>query len=77
DKPKDDIGSKTVEEPVNKDDQAYRDELARLMSQEKEASDAVDALRKEFKLGCMNQRGATKAGSTNNFNTISNLVNSA
>nr|GEZ65895.1 ribonuclease H-like domain-containing protein [Tanacetum cinerariifolium] len=47
DKPKDDIGSKTVEEPVNKKDQAYRDELERLMSQEKEASDAADTLRKD------------------------------
>nr|GEY93242.1 putative reverse transcriptase domain-containing protein [Tanacetum cinerariifolium] len=44
DKPKDDTGSKTVKELVNKDDQA-RDELDRLMSQEEEASDAVDALR--------------------------------
>nr|GFD27030.1 hypothetical protein [Tanacetum cinerariifolium] len=61
DKPKDDIGSKTIEEPVNKDDQAYRDELDRLMSQEKEASDAADALRKEFEQGCMDQRGVTKA----------------
>nr|GEZ84579.1 retrovirus-related Pol polyprotein from transposon TNT 1-94 [Tanacetum cinerariifolium] len=77
DKPKDDIGSKTIEEPVNKKDQAYRDELDRLMGQEKEASDAADAFRKEFKLGCMDQRGATKAGSTNSFNTISNPVNAA
>nr|GEU73280.1 ribonuclease H-like domain-containing protein [Tanacetum cinerariifolium] len=45
DKPKDDTGSKTVEELVNKKDQAYRDELDRLMSQEKEASDDADALR--------------------------------
>nr|GEV29165.1 ribonuclease H-like domain-containing protein [Tanacetum cinerariifolium] len=37
DKPTDDTSSKTVEEPVNKEDQAYRDELDRLMRQEKEA----------------------------------------
>nr|GEX21751.1 retrovirus-related Pol polyprotein from transposon TNT 1-94 [Tanacetum cinerariifolium] len=61
DKPKDDIGSKTVEEPVNKEDQAYRDELDRLMSQEKEASDAADALRKEFEQGYMDQRGEDQA----------------
>nr|GEW49011.1 hypothetical protein [Tanacetum cinerariifolium] len=67
DKPKDDTGSKTVEEPVNKEDQAYRDELDRLMSQEKEASDAADALRKEFKQGCMDQRGVTQAVSTNSL----------
>nr|GEX02395.1 uncharacterized mitochondrial protein AtMg00810-like [Tanacetum cinerariifolium] len=42
-----------------------------------EASDAADALRKEFEQGCMDQRGATKAGSTSNFNTISNPVNAA
>nr|GEY06425.1 hypothetical protein [Tanacetum cinerariifolium] len=41
DKPKDDTGSKTVEESVNKEDQAYRDELDRLMSQEKEAINVV------------------------------------
>nr|GEX28741.1 hypothetical protein [Tanacetum cinerariifolium] len=75
DKPKDDIGSKTVEEPVNKEDQAYRDELARLLSQEKEASDAADATRKESKQGCMDQRGATKVGSTNPVNIVSNPVN--
>nr|GEX23311.1 hypothetical protein [Tanacetum cinerariifolium] len=56
---------------------AYRDELGRLMSQEKEASDAADALRKEFKLGCMDQRGATKAGNTNLVNIVSNPVNAA
>nr|GEZ23899.1 putative ribonuclease H-like domain-containing protein [Tanacetum cinerariifolium] len=71
DKPKDDIGSKTVEEPVNKEDQAYKDKLDRLMSQEKEASDVADALRKEFEQGCMDQRGATKVGSTNiNFQSM-------
>nr|GEZ29823.1 ribonuclease H-like domain, reverse transcriptase, RNA-dependent DNA polymerase [Tanacetum cinerariifolium] len=37
DKTKDDIGSKTIKEPVNNEDQAYKDELNRLMSQEKEA----------------------------------------
>nr|GEV00235.1 ribonuclease H-like domain, reverse transcriptase, RNA-dependent DNA polymerase [Tanacetum cinerariifolium] len=71
DKPKSDIGSKTVEELVNKEDQAYRVELDRLMSQEKEASNAVDALRKESEQGCMDQRGATNAGSTNPVNTVS------
>nr|GEU45634.1 hypothetical protein [Tanacetum cinerariifolium] len=47
DKTKDDTGSKTVEEPVNKEDQACRDELDRLLSQEKEASDAADAFKKD------------------------------
>nr|GEV31365.1 copia protein [Tanacetum cinerariifolium] len=44
---------------------------------DKEASDAADALRKEFEQGCMDQRGVTQAGSTNSFNTISNPVNAA
>nr|GEV80175.1 hypothetical protein [Tanacetum cinerariifolium] len=37
DKPKDGTGSKTIKKPVNKEDQAYIDELDRTMSQEKEA----------------------------------------
>nr|GEZ54189.1 hypothetical protein [Tanacetum cinerariifolium]GEZ59077.1 hypothetical protein [Tanacetum cinerariifolium] len=76
-KPKDDTSSKTVVELVNKEDQAYRDTLNRIMSQEKEVSDATDSLSKDFKQGFMDQRGATKAGSTNSFNTVSNLVNAA
>nr|GEW26220.1 hypothetical protein [Tanacetum cinerariifolium] len=68
---------KTVKEPVNKEDQASRDELDRLMSQEKEASNAADALRKESEEGCMDLRGATKAGSTNLVNTVNNPVNAA
>nr|GEW43032.1 hypothetical protein [Tanacetum cinerariifolium] len=54
-----------------------RDALDRLMSQEKEASDASDSFRKEFEQGCMDQRGAAKAGSTNSFNSVSNPVNAA
>nr|GEU73446.1 hypothetical protein [Tanacetum cinerariifolium] len=77
DKRKDDTGSKTVVEPVNKDDQTYKDALDRLMSHEKEASDVADSLGKEFEHGCMDQRGTAKDGSTNNFNTISNTINAA
>nr|GEW31535.1 hypothetical protein [Tanacetum cinerariifolium] len=77
DKPTDDIGSKIIEEPVNKEDQTYRDELDELMSQEKEVSDAADALRQEFEQGCIDQRGVTNSGSTNSFNTISHSVNVA
>nr|GEU49258.1 hypothetical protein [Tanacetum cinerariifolium] len=76
-KPKDDTGSKIVKELVNKEDQAYIDELDRLMSLEKKASDTTDALRKEFEQGCMDQRGVTQAGNTNSFNTVSNPVNDA
>nr|GEW50026.1 copia protein [Tanacetum cinerariifolium] len=51
DKPKDDTGSKTVVESVYKENQAYKDELNRLMSQEKEASD-VDSLKDTVELRC-------------------------
>nr|GEW63062.1 hypothetical protein [Tanacetum cinerariifolium] len=44
DKPKDDTGFKTIEEPVNKEDQAYRDELERLMSQENNPVNAASTL---------------------------------
>nr|GEW89471.1 ribonuclease H-like domain, reverse transcriptase, RNA-dependent DNA polymerase [Tanacetum cinerariifolium] len=74
DKSKGDIGSKTVEEPVNKEDQAYKDELDRLISQEKEVSDAANALRKGSEQGCMDQKGATNAGRTNAVNTIIQTV---
>nr|GEV27498.1 ribonuclease H-like domain, reverse transcriptase, RNA-dependent DNA polymerase [Tanacetum cinerariifolium] len=77
DKPKNDTGSKIVEEPVNREDQAYRDELDRIISQEKEANDAANALRKESEQGCMDQRGATKAGSTNLVNTVINREDQA
>nr|GEU63335.1 ribonuclease H-like domain-containing protein [Tanacetum cinerariifolium] len=77
DKPKDATGSKTVVKQVNKKDQAYTDELNRLMSQEKEVSDETDSLSKEFKQGFMDQRGAAKASSTNSVYTVSNPVNAA
>nr|GEX30357.1 hypothetical protein [Tanacetum cinerariifolium] len=77
DKTKDDTGSKTIMEPDNKEDQAYIDELDKLMHQEKEASDAADSLSKEFEQGCLDQKGAAKAGSTNSYNTVSNPVNAA
>nr|GEX62347.1 hypothetical protein [Tanacetum cinerariifolium] len=49
----------------------------RLMSQEKEAGDAADALRQKFEQGCIDQRGVTNSGSTNSFNTVSHLINHA
>nr|GEU85323.1 hypothetical protein [Tanacetum cinerariifolium] len=62
DKPKDDTGSKTIEAPVNKDDQAYKDKLNKLMSQEKEASDALDALRKDNPGNVASTSGTFSAG---------------
>nr|GEV69298.1 putative ribonuclease H-like domain-containing protein [Tanacetum cinerariifolium] len=61
----------------NENGQPLRPSLTFLLSQEKEASDPVNALRKEFEQGCMDQRGVTQDGSTNSFNTISNPVNAA
>nr|GEZ48480.1 hypothetical protein [Tanacetum cinerariifolium] len=57
--------------------QSIRKKLDRLMSQEIEPSDAANSLRKEFEQGCMDQRRVTNASNTNNFNTVSNPVNSA
>nr|GEV21717.1 hypothetical protein [Tanacetum cinerariifolium] len=58
DKPKDGTGSKTVEEPINKEDQAYKDELDRPMSQEKEASDAANVLRKDNPVNAASTSGS-------------------
>nr|GEV36304.1 putative ribonuclease H-like domain-containing protein [Tanacetum cinerariifolium] len=44
---------------------------------DKPKDDTKDAFRKESEQGCMDQRGNTKAGSTNPVNTVSNLVNVA
>ncbi|GKA60323.1 retrovirus-related pol polyprotein from transposon TNT 1-94 [Tanacetum coccineum] len=71
---------KTNEKPVDQEDQAFLDELERLKRQEKEANDAVEALRKEFAkiLGiCFLQAGAARASSTNTVNTASTPVSIA
>ncbi|GKB17523.1 putative ribonuclease H-like domain-containing protein [Tanacetum coccineum] len=47
-KPNEDTGSKSNEEPVDQEDQAFLEELERLKRQEKEANDAAEAFRKEF-----------------------------
>ncbi|GJV46810.1 ribonuclease H-like domain-containing protein [Tanacetum coccineum] len=47
-KPDKDTGSKTIEEPVDQEDQAFLEELKKLQRQEKEANDAAEALRKKF-----------------------------
>nr|GFA73037.1 uncharacterized mitochondrial protein AtMg00810-like [Tanacetum cinerariifolium] len=44
---------------------------------DKPKNHTADSFRKEFELGYMYQRGATKTGSTNSFNTVSNPVNAA
>ncbi|GJZ67189.1 putative ribonuclease H-like domain-containing protein, partial [Tanacetum coccineum] len=71
---------KTDEKPVDKEDQVFLDELERLKRQEQDASDAAEALKKEFAeetKELLLQAGATKASSTNIVNTASTPVSIA
>ncbi|GJT84401.1 putative ribonuclease H-like domain-containing protein [Tanacetum coccineum] len=79
-KPNGDTGSKTHEEPVDQEDQAFLEELERLKRQEKEGNDAAEAFRKEFAQRTKNlllQAGAARATSTNTVNTVSTPVSTA
>ncbi|GKA30652.1 putative ribonuclease H-like domain-containing protein [Tanacetum coccineum] len=70
-------GLKTNEEPVDKKDQAFLEELERLKRQEKKAYDAAKAIRKEFTQDTEDlllQAGAARATSTNTVNTASTPV---
>ncbi|GJV09373.1 putative ribonuclease H-like domain-containing protein [Tanacetum coccineum] len=72
--------NKSNEKPVDQEDQAFLEELERLKSQEKEANDAVEALRKEFAQDTKDlllQAGAAIASSTNTVNTASTPVSTA
>ncbi|GJU28105.1 putative ribonuclease H-like domain-containing protein [Tanacetum coccineum] len=74
------IDLKTNEKPVDKEDQAFLDELERLKRQEKEASDVAEALRKEFAKDTedfLPQAGAAIASSTSTVNTASTPVSTA
>ncbi|GJX54878.1 putative ribonuclease H-like domain-containing protein [Tanacetum coccineum] len=76
-KPTKNIDLKTNKKLVEKEDQAFLDELARLKRQEKEANDAAEALRKEFAQDTEDlllQAGADKASSTNTVNIASTPV---
>ncbi|GJW47238.1 putative ribonuclease H-like domain-containing protein [Tanacetum coccineum] len=60
------------EDPEEQVDQDFLDELEQLKRQEKAASDAAEALRKDFALGIedlLHQAGASKADSTNKVST--------
>nr|GEZ38684.1 hypothetical protein [Tanacetum cinerariifolium] len=60
--------TKTNEEPVDQEDQAFLEELERLQRQEKEANDAAETLRKTFAQNTEDllfQAGAARANSTN------------
>ncbi|GJY07612.1 putative ribonuclease H-like domain-containing protein [Tanacetum coccineum] len=68
---------KTDENPVDKEEQVFLDELERLKRQEQDANDAAEALRKEFAKDTEDlllQAGAAKASSTNTVNTASTPV---
>ncbi|GJW14148.1 putative ribonuclease H-like domain-containing protein [Tanacetum coccineum] len=80
--------SKASEEPtkhpdfqqVDKENQVFLDELERLKRQEQDATDAAEALRKEFAQeteDLLLQAGAAKASSTNIVNTASTPVSTA
>ncbi|GJR04721.1 putative ribonuclease H-like domain-containing protein [Tanacetum coccineum] len=79
-KPNKNTDLKTNEKPVDQEDQAFLEELERLKSQEKEANDAAEALRKEFAQDTEDlllQAGAARASSTNTVNTASTPVSTA
>ncbi|GKB62355.1 hypothetical protein Tco_0918541 [Tanacetum coccineum] len=71
---------KTVEKPIDKEDQVFLDKLERLKRQEQDANDAAEALRKKFAQETKDlllQAGAAKTSSTNIVNTASTLVSTA
>ncbi|GJT11625.1 putative ribonuclease H-like domain-containing protein [Tanacetum coccineum] len=73
-KPNEDAGSKLNEKPVNKEEQAFLEELERLKRQEKEANYVAEALRKEFAQDIedlLYQVETVKAISTNTVNIVS------
>ncbi|GJW22361.1 ribonuclease H-like domain-containing protein [Tanacetum coccineum] len=79
-KPNEDTGPKTNEEPKDQEDQAFLEELERLKRQEKEANDAAEAFRKEFAQctkDLLLQAGAARATSTNTVNTVSTPISTA
>ncbi|GKA98321.1 ribonuclease H-like domain-containing protein [Tanacetum coccineum] len=70
----------TDENPVEKEDQVFLEELERLKRQEKDANDAAEALRKEFAQeteDLLLQAGVAKTSSTNIVNTASTPVSTA
>nr|GEU72627.1 hypothetical protein [Tanacetum cinerariifolium] len=71
---------KTNKESINMKDQAFLEELERLKRQEKEATDAVETLRKTFAQSTkalLLQAGAARASSTNFVNTATTPLNAA
>ncbi|GJR64762.1 putative ribonuclease H-like domain-containing protein [Tanacetum coccineum] len=80
DKPKKDTGLKLKEKLVDKEEQAFLEELERLKRQEKEDNDESEALRKEFAQGTedlLRQTGAARASGTKTVNAVSTPVSTA
>ncbi|GJZ46396.1 hypothetical protein Tco_0593992 [Tanacetum coccineum] len=76
----DSAGESPVQKPASENEQALKNVLDKMMDQEKEATKQSDAVRKEFEAQCNRQNlsgKATKASSTNSFNTVSTPVNAA
>ncbi|GJU60160.1 ribonuclease H-like domain-containing protein [Tanacetum coccineum] len=76
----DSAGESLVQKPASENEQALKNFLDKMMDQEKEATKQSNAVRKEFEAQCnreLFQGKATKASSTNSFNTVSTLVNAA
>nr|GEW82794.1 hypothetical protein [Tanacetum cinerariifolium] len=75
-----DTDSKKNKEQVDREDQAFLEELERLKRQEKEANDVVETLRKTFAQSnkdLLLQASTARASSTNYVNTASTPVNAA
>ncbi|GJS03893.1 putative ribonuclease H-like domain-containing protein [Tanacetum coccineum] len=73
-------GEKPAQKPTSGNEQALKNILDKMMDQEKEATEQSDAVRKEFEAQCnmeLRQGKATRASSSNNFNTVSTPVNTA
>ncbi|GJV71930.1 putative ribonuclease H-like domain-containing protein [Tanacetum coccineum] len=69
-----------VQKPASENKQALKNILDKMMDQEKEATKQSEVVRKEFEAQCNReifQGKATKASSTNSFNTVSTPVNAA
>ncbi|GJX17779.1 reverse transcriptase domain-containing protein [Tanacetum coccineum] len=73
-------GETPIQKPASENEKALKNVLDKMMDQEKEATEQSDAVRKEFEAQCnreLLQGKATKASSTNKFNTVSTPVNAA
>ncbi|GJS03949.1 hypothetical protein Tco_0320457 [Tanacetum coccineum] len=73
-------GETPVQKPASKNKKSLKNVLDKMIDQEKEATEQSDAVRKEFEAQCnreLLQGKATRASSTNSFNSVSTPVNAA